>query len=114
MPSLAAPVLVLVSCCPVQAVHGVPSPSGLGCGFAGLTVFASNIDDPYISLEGAESSDEEEDFRVYPTDNLVCVGKADQDYSSVEVHGMPPLHRVCSHGWSNPAPPCPAPSLSVQ
>ena len=81
----------------------------MGCGFAGLTVFASNIDDPYISLEGAESSEEEEDFKIYPTDNLVCVGKADQDYSSVEVHGTPPLHRDCSCGWSNPAPPCPPP-----
>ena len=67
----------------------------MGCGFAGLTVFASNMDDPYISLKEAESSDEEEDFRVYPTDNLVCVGKADKDYSSVEVHGTPSHHRAC-------------------
>ena len=70
--------------------YSLSSAPGLGCGFAGLTVFASNEDDPYISLKKAESSDEEEDFRVYPTDNLVCVGKADQDYSSVEVHGMSP------------------------
>ena len=78
-----------------QCVWCLPSASGMGCGFAGLTVFASNMDDPYISLKEAESSDEEEDFRVYPTDNLVCVGKADKDYSSVEVHGTPSHHRAC-------------------
>ena len=34
-----------------------------------------------------QSPEEEEDFRVLPTDNLLAVGKAEEDYSSVEVHG---------------------------
>lgn len=31
--------------------------------------------------------DEEEDFRVLPSENLLAIGKAEEDYSSVEVHG---------------------------
>ena len=40
----------------------------------------------FISLQSPEE-DEEEDFRVLPTDNLLAIGKAEEDYSSVEVHG---------------------------
>ena len=39
-----------------------------------------------ISWQSPEE-DEEEDFRVLPTDNLLAIGKAEEDYSSVEVHG---------------------------
>ena len=47
----------------------------------------------FISLQSPEE-DEEEDFRVLPTDNLLAIGKAEEDYSSVEVHGK----SMCSTG----------------
>ena len=31
--------------------------------------------------------DEEEDFKILPSDNLLAIGKAEEDYSCVEVHG---------------------------
>lgn len=33
--------------------------------------------------------DEEEDFKILPSDNLLAIGKAEDDYSCVEVHGEP-------------------------
>ena len=44
-----------------------------------------------ISLQSPEE-DEQEDFRVLPTDNLLAIGKAEEDYSSVEVHGKNNSH----------------------
>ena len=58
----------------------------LGAGFSGITLYASNEEDPYITLKEVESSDEE-DFRIYSTDNLICSGKADEELSSIEVNG---------------------------
>lgn len=46
----------------------------------------SSFNDFFISWQSPEE-DEEEDFQVFPTDNLLAVGKAEEDYSSVEVHG---------------------------
>lgn len=35
----------------------------------------------------APEDDEEEDFKVLSSDNLLLVGRADDEFSSVEVHG---------------------------
>ena len=32
-------------------------------------------------------NESDDDFAVLPTDNLLVVGKAEEDYSSIEVHG---------------------------
>lgn len=34
-----------------------------------------------------QDSDEEEDYQIRPTDNLLLVGKAEDELSSIEVHG---------------------------
>ncbi|CAG2167284.1 unnamed protein product [Oppiella nova] len=53
---------------------------------ASLTVFADNNDDPYIQNDvNSDESDEEEDFRIKPTDNLVLVGHVESDASVLEV-----------------------------
>ncbi len=39
-----------------------------------------------------QSPEEEEDFKILPTDNLLAIGKAEEDYSSVEVHGKKNSH----------------------
>ena len=35
----------------------------------------------------APQDDDENDYRVLPTDNLLVVGRAEEDFSSLEVHG---------------------------
>lgn len=34
-----------------------------------------------------QESDEDEDYEIKATDNLLLVGKADDEFSSIEVHG---------------------------
>lgn len=80
------------------------SGAGMGNGLAGLVYFASNDSDPYITLKKtvsiievimywksgilqAPEDNEDEDFKVLPSDNLLIVGRADDEFSSVEVHG---------------------------
>lgn len=41
-----------------------------------------------FSLYQTPEEDEEEDFKVLPSDNLLAIGKAEEDYSSVEIHGI--------------------------
>ena len=57
-----------------------------------LKVVSDN--DPFhlFSILQSPEEDEEEDFRVLPTDNLLAIGKAEEDYSSVEVHGKNNSH----------------------
>lgn len=40
----------------------------------------------HLSLQAPED-DEEEDFKVLSSDNLLLVGRADDEFSSIEVHG---------------------------
>ncbi|PFX28293.1 Periodic tryptophan protein 1-like [Stylophora pistillata] len=57
-----------------------------GAGMAGVTYFASNKDDPYITLANPDQDeDEEEDFKIKPDDNLLVAGHVDEDFSSLEI-----------------------------
>lgn len=57
-----------------------------GAGMAGVTYYASNKDDPYITLENPDNdSDEEEDFHIKPDDNLIVTGHVDEDFSALEI-----------------------------
>ncbi|XP_068710314.1 periodic tryptophan protein 1 homolog [Montipora foliosa] len=56
-----------------------------GAGMAGVTYYASNEDDPHITLGNLDEKDEEENFIIKPNDNLVVAGHVDQDFSTLEI-----------------------------
>jgi len=56
-----------------------------GAGMAGVTYYASNEDDPYVTLKNPDDDKEEEDFNIKPDDNLIVVGHVDQDFSTLEI-----------------------------
>jgi periodic tryptophan protein 1 len=56
-----------------------------GAGMAGLTYYATNDDDPYITLKGEADEDEDETIKINPQDNLIICGKADGDMSTLDI-----------------------------
>lgn len=55
------------------------------CGLGDIANFATNEDDPYITLKEDVDSDEE-DSEIKPTDNLLLCGRLEDDMSILEVH----------------------------
>ncbi|KAK3763000.1 hypothetical protein RRG08_041616 [Elysia crispata] len=60
-------------------------PSDLMSGIGGLTPFASNDEDPYITIKEEEDSDDE-DFVLKPTDNLLALGRVTDEAAILEVY----------------------------
>ncbi|XP_067674061.1 periodic tryptophan protein 1 homolog [Haliotis asinina] len=54
-------------------------------GVGGLSFYASNDDDPYVTVPKDVDSDEE-DFEIKPMDNLVLACRAHKDHSFLEVY----------------------------
>lgn len=59
-----------------------------GAGMAGLTMFASNAEDPYVTEPVLGDEDDEiDDFVIKPTDNLVIVGRSEEMFSQIDAYG---------------------------
>ncbi|XP_078322317.1 periodic tryptophan protein 1 homolog isoform X2 [Crassostrea virginica] len=54
-------------------------------GIGDLTYFASNEEDPYVTLKDEGDSDDE-DFEIKATDNLILVAKAEKEFCCLEVY----------------------------
>ncbi|XP_038065265.1 periodic tryptophan protein 1 homolog [Patiria miniata] len=55
--------------------------------FSGLAMYASNQDDPYITLQEDEDDKEDmADLTIKPRDNLIIAGRAQEDTSCLEVY----------------------------
>jgi hypothetical protein len=61
-------------------------------GIESLAVFSNAADDPYMTNKDDADSEEEEDFNLLPTDNLIAVGHVEGDAAILEVYGMKMLN----------------------
>lgn len=60
-------------------------------GMENLAVFTDEKDDPYITnRDAASDSEEEDDFNLLPTDNLIAVGHVEGDAAILEIYGKQP------------------------
>ncbi len=57
-------------------------------GIENLAVFSDETQDPYVTKPDDEDSEEEDDFNLLPTDNLIAVGHVEGDAAILEIYGI--------------------------
>lgn len=82
----------------------VPTPDN---GMRGIAMFASNADDPYVTLHVDSDDEEKEDIEIKPADNLVVLSKIDRDNYTLEVflYNEENEDWYCHHDYILDAPP---------
>lgn len=65
-------------------------------GMENLTMYTTKGSDPYLTNNGESDSEEEDDFNLLPTDNLIAVGHIEGDAAILEVYGM--FHPLLTEG----------------
>ena len=61
-------------------------------GMENLTVYTDENEDPYATNKNDEDSEEDDDFNLLPTDNLIAVGHIEGDAAILEVYGLLGAH----------------------
>ncbi|KAK6057557.1 WD domain, G-beta repeat protein [Cooperia oncophora] len=76
-------------------------------GMRGIAMYASNVDDPYVTLHVDSDEEEKEEIEVKPDDNLVALAKIDRDNYTLEVYLYNEENEdwYCHHDYILDAPP---------
>ncbi|KAK5983575.1 Periodic tryptophan protein 1 [Trichostrongylus colubriformis] len=76
-------------------------------GMRGIAMYASNADDPYVTLHVDSDEEEKEEIEVKPEDNLVALAKIDRDNYTMEVflYNEENEDWYCHHDYILDAPP---------
>ncbi|WKX94717.1 hypothetical protein Q1695_011745 [Nippostrongylus brasiliensis] len=76
-------------------------------GMRGIAMYASNVDDPYVTLHVDSDEEEKEEIEVKPEDNLLAVAKIDRDNYTLEVYLYNEENEdwYVHHDYILPAPP---------
>nr|CDJ82924.1 SAC3 GANP Nin1 mts3 eIF-3 p25 and WD40 repeat domain containing protein [Haemonchus contortus] len=76
-------------------------------GMRGIAMYASNADDPYVTLHVDSDEEEKEEIEVNPDDNLVVLAKIDRDNYTLDVflYNEENEDWYCHHDYILDAPP---------
>ncbi|VDM77968.1 unnamed protein product, partial [Strongylus vulgaris] len=73
----------------------------------GIAMYASNVDDPYVTLHVDSDEEEKEEIEVKPEDNMAVLAKIDRDNYNLEVYVYNETSNdwYCHHDYILEAPP---------
>ncbi|CAJ0602608.1 unnamed protein product [Cylicocyclus nassatus] len=76
-------------------------------GMRGIAMYATNVDDPYVTLHVDSDEEEKEEIEVKPEDNMAVLAKIDRDNYNLEVYVYNEANDdwYCHHDYILEAPP---------